>query len=126
VTLGRVVISSAALWLAAQLIAGIRLADGLDPLATIGTVLIVALVLCALHVVTRGARRVIALVIGVRPLPITMVAVAAVNALLFWLATSLAGAIGLGYTVDGLLQALLGSLLLALTLALAGRHSVAR
>ena len=120
------VITSAALWLAAQFIVGIRLADGLDPLATIGTVLLVALVLCALHVVTRGARRVIALVIGVRSLPITMVAVTAVNALLFWLATSLAGAIGLGYTVDGLLQALLGSLLLALTLALAGRHSAAR
>ena len=126
VTLSRVAISGVTLWLAAHVIAGIRLADGLDPLDTIGTVLVVALVLGALQVVTRGMRRVIALVVGVRPLPVTLIALAAVNALLFWLATSLAGAIGLGYTVDGLVPALLGSLLLALALAPAGRRSVAR
>ncbi len=102
-----------ALWLAAQVIAGIRLAEGLDPLATIGTVLVVALMLSAVRVATRGVRRVIALVVGVRPLPVTMIAVAGVNTLLFWLATSLAAAIGLGYTVDGLMPALLGSLLLS-------------
>ena len=122
VTVYRVVMTGLALWLAAQVIAGIRLADGLDPLATIGTVLVVALVLSAVRVATRGVRRVIALVVGVRPLPVTMIALAGVNALLFWLATSLAAAIGLGYTVDGLLPALLGSLLLGLILALAGRR----
>ncbi len=115
-----------ALWLAAQVVAGIRLADGLDPLTTIGTVLVVALVLCVVQVVTRGVRRVIALVVGVRPVPVTLIALAAVNALLFWLATSLAGAIGLGYTVDGLMPALLGSLVLALILTVAGRRRLAR
>ena len=114
--------TSFALWLAAQVISGMRLADDLDALATIGTVLVVALLLCAVQVATRGVRRVIAVVVGVRPLPVTMVAAAAVNALLFWLATSLAAAIGLGYTVDGLTPALLGSLLLSLILALAGRR----
>ena len=125
-TLSRVVITSAALWLAAQVVTGIRLADGLDPFATIGTVLVVALVLCVVQVATRGARRVIAVVVGVRPVPVVMVAVAAVNAAVFWLGVSLADAVGLGYTVDGLLPALFGSLLLVLMLALAGRRSVAR
>jgi putative membrane protein len=126
VTVYRVVTTGLALWLAAQIIAGIRLADGLDALATIATVLVVALVLCAVQVASRGVRRVIAVIVGVRSLPVTMIAVAAANALLFWLATSLAEAMGLGYTVDGLVPALLGSLLLALVLALAGRHSIAR
>ena len=126
VTLSRVVITGAALWLAAQVVTGIRLADGLDPLATIGTVLVVALVLCVVQVATRGVRRVIAVVVGVRPVPVVMVAVAAVNAVVFWLGVSLADAVGLGYTVDGLLPALFGSLLLVLMLALSGRRSVAR
>jgi hypothetical protein len=50
VTVYRVVMTGLALWLAAQVIAGIRLADGLDPLATIGTVLVVALMLSAVGV----------------------------------------------------------------------------
>ncbi len=125
-TLPRVVITGAALWLAAQIVTGIRLDNRLDPLTTIGTVLVVALMLCTVQVATRGVRRVIAVVVGVRPVPVMMVAVVAVNALLFWLATSLARAIGLGYTVDGLMPALLGSLLLAVVLGIAGRWSFAR
>jgi putative membrane protein len=126
VTLSRVVITGAALWLAAQVVTGIRLDSRLDPLATIGTVLVVGLVLGVVQVATRGVRRVIAVVVGVRPVPVVMVAAAAVNAAVFWLGVSLAEVVGLGYTVDGLLPALFGSLLLALMLALASHRSVAR
>jgi uncharacterized membrane protein YvlD (DUF360 family) len=126
VTLSRVVITGAALWLAAQVIAGIRLATGLDPLATIGTVLVVALMLGAVRVATRGIRRVIVGVVGARPIPVALMAVAALNAAVFWLATAVAGAIGLGYTVDGPVAALLGSLVLTVVLALAGHRSLDR
>jgi putative membrane protein len=126
VTLSRVVITGVALWLAAQVVTGIRLDEGLDPLATIGTLLVVALVLCVVQVATRGVRRVIAVVVGVRPVPLVLVAVAGVNAAVFWLGVSLAEAVGLGYIVDGLLPTLFGSLLLALLIALVSRWSIAR
>jgi putative membrane protein len=126
VTLSRVIITSLALWLAAQVIGGIRLADGLDPLGSIGTVLVVALVLGAVQVASRGVRLFVAAAMGVRTLPVTLIAAAAFNTIVFWLATSLASTIGLGYTVDGLVSALLGSLVLSLVLGLVVRRSVAR
>jgi putative membrane protein len=124
-TLTRVLVTGAGLWFAAQVIGGVRLVDGLDPLATIGTVLLVALMLCAVHAATRGARRVVAASIGGWPLPAALIAAVAVNALLFWVTTRAARAIGLGYTVDGLVPALLGSLIVVLTLGVL-RPSAAR
>ena len=122
-TLSRVLITGIGLWLAAQVIGGIRLADGLDPLAAIGTVLVVALMLCAVHAASGRPRRVVAATIGGWPLPAALIAAAAFNALLFWLATAAGEAIGLGYTVDGLVPALLGSLVVVLTLGILRRSA---
>ncbi len=113
-TLGRVLITAAALWLAAQVIDGIRLADGLGPLATIGTVLVVALVVSMAQAVTRGPHRLLATLVGPRPLPVILIVAVAFNTAVYWLATWLASSVGLGYTVDGAVPALLGSLLLVL------------
>ena len=50
--LGRLVATGFALWVAAQVVAGIRLRSSPDPLATIGTVLVLALLLSVVNTVT--------------------------------------------------------------------------
>jgi putative membrane protein len=107
-----VVVTSFALWVAAAVVGGVRLEVGSDPLATIGTVLVVSLLLCLVNTITRGVRRLAA---GLaEPLPIGVVVLAVLNACVFWLAGSLAAAMGLGYAVDGFLPALLGSIVVML------------
>jgi uncharacterized membrane protein YvlD (DUF360 family) len=110
VTVSRVVITGFALWLAAWLVAGINLETGPDPLAVAGTVGLVALVLLVLERLTWSLRRVVASV--ARPLPVAMMALVGFDAALLWLATSFAGAVGLKYTVDSYLSAVLGALVL--------------
>jgi putative membrane protein len=112
VTLSRVVVTGCALWLSAQFVSGIRLSADLAPLATVGTVLVVAMLLCLVETVSKGVRRTIAAI--VEPVPLAVLALMGLNTVLFWLTGRLAAAAGLGYTVDGLLPALLGAVVLLL------------
>ena len=111
-TLTRVLVTGCALWLSAQFVTGIRFAPGLAPLAAIGTVLVVAMLLCFVELVSLGLRRLIGAT--VEPLPLAVVALMALNTGLFWLTGQLAAAAGLGYTVDGPLPALWGGVILLL------------
>ena len=110
VTVSRLVITGFALWLAAQVVAGIELGTGPDPLATAGTLALVALVLLILERLTWTVRRLVASV--AQPLPVALMALVAFNAILLWLATALAATVGLKYTVDSFLSAVLGALVL--------------
>jgi putative membrane protein len=112
VTLSRVVVTGCALWLSAQFVSGIRLSPELAPLATVGTVLVVAILLCLVETLTQGVRRTIAAI--AEPLPLAVLALMGLNTVLFWLTGRLAAAAGLGYTVDGLLPALFGAVVLLL------------
>ena len=110
VTVSRVMLCGIALWLSAQVVDGIRLADGLPPLAVVGTVLVVALLLCLVETISLGVRR--ALGARLAPLPLAVAALILFNAAIFWLAGAVADAAGLGYAVDGFLPALFGSTVL--------------
>ena len=109
-TLSRVVVTGCALWLSAQIVGGIRLANGLAPLTVVATVLVVAMLLCFVETVSLGVRRVIGST--VEPMPLAVAALMGLNTLVFWLTGAIASAAGLGYTVDGLLPALLGAAVL--------------
>jgi putative membrane protein len=100
-----------ALWLATRLVDGISLAAP-DALASVGTLLVVALGLSVLDSFTLPARR--AVLARCSPLPVAIGAAVAVNAVVFWGGVSLADAAGLGYSVAGFAPALSGSLLLVL------------
>jgi putative membrane protein len=114
VLLNQLVVTGCALWLAAHVVGGVQLANGCDPLATVGTALLVALLLAVVHALSRGPRRAVALAVGTAPLPIVVAVLVIVNAMVFWLAVTLAAAVGLRYQVDGFLPALLGSLVVTL------------
>jgi uncharacterized membrane protein YvlD (DUF360 family) len=103
-------VTAIALWLAAELVSGVGLAESLDALDTIGTLLVVALLLVAADTLTARVRRV--LVLRCDPLPFAVVAAVALHTALFWAVARVAELAGLGYTVTGLLPALLGSLVL--------------
>jgi len=102
------VVTGFGLWLASELVGGVHLADGLDPLATVGTLLVVALLLAVVDALAVGLRRAVAL--ACEPLPVAIAAAVALNAALFWVTAALADAAGLGFSVAGFLPALLGSL----------------
>jgi len=110
VTVPQVLTSGFGLWCAAQLVGGIALTPGPDPLRMVGTLLVLALLLRLVDGATRPARR--ALAARLEPLPIGVTAVVLVNAGLFWLTASAAAAAGLDYRVNGFLSAVLGSLVL--------------
>ena len=109
-TLRRLVVTAGALWLGTRVVAGIGLSQRLDPLATIGTLLVVSLILGVLEGLTLGVRRTVVALCD--PLPVAVVVAVVANATLFWAAGGLAQVIGLGFTVNGIAAALLGSLLL--------------
>jgi uncharacterized membrane protein YvlD (DUF360 family) len=109
-TLRRVVMTAGALWLGSRLISGIGLSPQLDPLAAIGTLLVVSLILGVLQGLTLGVRRTAVALCD--PLPVAVVVGMLANAAVFWVAGRVAGVIGLGYTVNGLTAALFGSLIL--------------
>ncbi len=104
----RVVVTGFALWLASEVVSGVRLARGLDPLARVGTLLVIALLLAVVDMLSTSLRRALALV--VEPLPIAVTAAVALNAALFWATVALADAAGLGFSVTGFLPALVGSI----------------
>lgn len=106
-TLRRVVATGFALWLASEIVDGVHVADGLDTLTTVGTLLVVALLLAIVDALAGGLRRAVALVC--EPLPVAIAAAVALNAALFWITAALADAAGLGFSVAGFLPALLGS-----------------
>jgi len=112
VTVPQVLTSGFGLWCAAQLIGGIALTPGPDPLRVVGTLLVLAVLLRLVDGGTRAARR--ALAARLEPLPVGVVALVLVNAGLFWLTVNLAAAAGLEYRVDGFFSALLGSLVVLL------------
>jgi putative membrane protein len=109
VTLTRVLVTGAALWLSGHFVTGIRFTPGLAPLTAIGTVLVVALLLCFVEMASLGLRRLIGAT--VEPVPLAVVALLALNTGLFWLTGQLAAWAGLGYIVDGLLPALWGAMI---------------
>jgi uncharacterized membrane protein YvlD (DUF360 family) len=104
-----IIITAFALWLAATVVGGVRVAEGLGGLQHIGTLLVVAMVFSIVDALAAGARRAIRLLI--EPLPLTVAAVVAFNGLLVWLTAGLAGAAGLAFAVDGFLPALLAWLI---------------
>jgi len=111
-TLVRVVITAGGLWLAGVVVPGVRLADGLDPLAAWGTMLAAALVLTVVRVVAAPARRAL---LRAADCPTLAVAAAVLSdALLYWVAGWLTDAGGLAFSVGGFPAALCGSLLLGL------------
>jgi putative membrane protein len=110
VTLTRVMVTAASLWLSAQFVTGIRFTPGLAPLTAIGTVLVVALLLCFAEMASLGLRRLIGAT--VEPVPLAVVALMALNIALFWLTGQVAAWAGLGYAVDGLLPAVWGAVVL--------------
>ena len=109
VTLRGVVIVSVGLWAASMLPTGVRLEPGLDPLAAIGTLLVVGLLMVIVDAVAAPLRRAVRL--AADPLPVAVLAGVALNAMLFWATGAIAQAVGLGFRVTGLPAALAGSLL---------------
>jgi uncharacterized membrane protein YvlD (DUF360 family) len=112
VTLSRVAVTGCALWLSAQFVGGIRLAAGLQPLTAVGTVLVVAMLLCFVETASLGLRRAIGST--VEPLPLAVIALMGFNIGVFWLTGLLASAAGLGYTVDSFGAAVAGAFVLLL------------
>ena len=111
-TVPQLLSSGFGLWCAAQLVGGIALTPGPDPLRVVGTLLVLALLLRLVEGGTRPARR--ALAARLEPIPVAVAALVVVNTALFWLTAAAATAIGLDYRVDGILSALLGSLVVLL------------
>jgi putative membrane protein len=112
VTVPRLLSSGFGLWCAAQLVGGIALTPGPDPLRVVGTLIVLALLLRLVEDGTRPARH--ALAARLEPLPVGVVVLVLVNAGLFWLTVNVAAAAGLDYRVDGFFSALLGSLVVLL------------
>ena len=105
-----VVVVALALWLAAQVVTGVRLSADLTPLQRVGTLLVVALLFTIVDGLAKGVRRAVRLLI--EPLPLTVAAALALNGLLVWLTAALAGAAGLAFAIDGFLPAVLVWLIL--------------
>ena len=112
-TVGRVLATALALGIATRLPGGVTLAPGLEPLAAIGTLLVVALLLEVLIRLAAPVRRVVGLL---SPTVVVWVAGAVlVNASVFWVCGFVARTVGLGFAVTGFGAALAGSLLLVLS-----------
>jgi hypothetical protein len=104
-------------WFRAQttalaVLGGVSLAPELDPLAAVGTLLVVALLLSTVDRVFLGVRR--AVWLALESVPVAVAATVVLNAALFWAAGNLARAAGLGFAVTGAVAALAGSLLVRL------------
>jgi len=95
------VINFAGIWAAAFLVPGIRYNDEL------GTLALVAIIFSLVNTVVRPIAVVMSCPLMVVTLGLFMLVI---NALMFWLASWLAGQFGLGFQVDGFLNAFLGSL----------------
>jgi len=106
----RVVVIAFGLWIAAGVVGGVHLADDLDGLARVGTLLVVALLFTIVDALATGVRRAVRLLI--EPLPLTIAAAVAVNGLLVWLTAALAGMAGLAFSIDGFVSAVLAWLIL--------------
>ena len=105
-----IVTTALALWLAAKVVGGVRVADGLGGLENIGTLLVVAMLFTIVDALATGVRRAVRLL--VEPLPLAIAAAVCLNGLLVWLTAALAGAAGLAFAVDGYLPAVLVWLIL--------------
>ncbi len=100
------------LWLTTHVVAGVKLAPDLDPLAAVGTLLVIALLLSVVDLIFVGVRR--AVWLATESVPVAVAATVLLNAALFWSAGNLARAAGLGFAVTGAVAALAGSLLVRL------------
>jgi putative membrane protein len=104
-----VVATGVALWLASLFISGIRVGDGLDPLAALGTLAIMAVLIGLLDALATPLRR---LLRGLADLlPLWIAAAVVLNTVLYWVAARAAAAAGLAVEVRGFGAALAGSLL---------------
>lgn len=108
--LARVVINAVALWVATLIVNGVALGEQ-SFWRKVGTLLFVAAIFGVVNAVLKPLIRVVALPLYLLTLGlITFV----VNAFLFWLASWLAGDIGLSYRVHGFVAAVLGALVVTI------------
>src|SRR3979490_989148 len=101
----RLLVNAAALWVATRLVSGVTYSGGWLPF------LGVALVFGVINAFLRPGRKVLTF-----PLIIVTLGIFAlvVNGLMLWLTSSLAGALGLGFHVDGFWAAFWGALVVSI------------
>jgi putative membrane protein len=101
----RLLVNAAALWVAVQVV------PGMQSRGTVVALLGVALIFGVVNAVLKPVLLILSLPLLVVSLGLfTLV----VNALLLWLTSSLSGAFGLGFHVDGLWAAFLGGLVVSI------------
>jgi putative membrane protein len=106
----RIVITGAAVWVAALIVPGVELGEA-DASGQIVTVLLVAIIFGVVNGVLGSVLRVLSLPLTILTLGLFALVV---NAVLFWLTGRIASALDLPFTVDGFLAALLGALVVSL------------
>lgn len=112
----RVLGTAIALPIAQLVVGGFRIGAGLSLSRSLGTLLVVALLLCALQAVTAGPRR---FLLSVLPRPtLTVIAALLLNGLVCYGAIEMANAAGLAAYVAGYLPALCASLVLPIVAGL--------
>ncbi|MDO5627467.1 MAG: phage holin family protein [Mobilicoccus sp.] len=112
----RIVVNAAALWVAALLVPGIRLAEGTSA-NTVVTVLLVALVFGILNALVRP----LFVVLGLPLIAVTLgLFLLVINAVMLLLTGWISGLLGLPFQVDGFLAALLGGIVVGVISWIAG------
>lgn len=101
----RLIVNAVALWVATQVVPGVRYAGDLLPF------LLVALIFGLINATLRPITKLLTCPLILLTLGLfTFI----VNGLMLWLTSSLAGALGLGFHVDGYWPAFLGALVVSL------------
>jgi putative membrane protein len=101
----RLLVNAAALWTAVQVVPGIRYTG------TLPMLLVVALIFGVLNAIVRPVLMLLSLPLLIVTLGLfTLV----LNACLLWLTSSLSGALGLNFHVDGFVAAFLGAIVVSL------------
>ncbi|HEY8338904.1 MAG TPA: phage holin family protein [Egibacteraceae bacterium] len=106
----RLLLNGVALWIAAAIVPGITLGGG-DTGETVLTALLAGIVFGVVNAVIKPVVTVLALPLYVLTLGLLTFVV---NALLLWFTAWLAGRLGLAFTVDGFVAALLGAIVVSL------------
>lgn len=106
----RIAVTGLAVWLAALIVPGVRLAEG-DVVRQVLTVLGVAVIFGLVNGVLGSVLKLLTLPLTILTLGLFALVV---NALLFWLTGAIASALDLPFAVDGFLAALLGALVVSI------------
>jgi putative membrane protein len=106
----RIVITGAAVWVAALIVPGVQLEDA-ELGGQIVTVLLVAVIFGVVNAVLGSVLKILSLPLTILTLGLFALVV---NALLFWLTGAIAGALDLPFEVTGFLAAFLGAIVVSL------------